>query len=367
MIVLIKGPLKTLNYFLDQLNQRLEDVIILDICNQDFKQTMLSIDKDIDENTIVITFNNVGINILVNGQFYWDLKQVKLYNILVDPPHWYMDSLDLQIRSMNTVVVDRQHCEFIHKYYPQQKCFFLPHGGVRLTKEEIPYHERRMDVAYFASNKPSLPLETDVERMIYDLLIKFPNMSLDSIYELFLEDQNLNFDLKQERELLGLLYRNTFYAVKEYFQKKTIMAIADAGIDLHIFGENWTCFADRLPDNVKLHGAITPQECIEKMKDCKIVLNMQPWFKDGAHERIFNAMLNGAVCLTDESVYLKERFQDLENIAFYQLDHLNALADKIKMILDHPLLAEKIIANQKKATVHDTWRDRLDEILNFCY
>lgn len=141
------------------------------------------------------------------------------------------------------------------------------------------------------------------------------------------------------------------------------MTIANAGIDLHIFGGGWTCFADRLPNNVKLHGETTPQECIEKMKDCKIVLNMQPWFKDGAHERIFNAMLNGAVCLTDESVYLKERFQDLENIAFYQLDHLDVLADKIKMILEHPLLAEKIIANQKKATVHDTWRDRLDEIL----
>ncbi|MDE6742470.1 MAG: glycosyltransferase [Lachnospiraceae bacterium] len=363
MIIFIKGPIATLNYFLNNMNQKIEDSVVLDICDKDYKQALSSIDEDIDENTIVITFNNVGINILANDQFYWDLKQVKLYNILVDPPQWFTQVFDLQIRSMTTVVVDRQHCDFIHKYYPKQKCSFLPHGGVRLTKEEIPYHERRMDVAYFANNKESVTLNTDIERMMYDLLIKYPKMTLDDIYDLFLKDQNLKFDLKQERELLELLYENTFYAVKDYFQKKIIMEIANAGIDLHIYGKNWEGIAGGFPNNVKLHGEITPQECIEKMKNCKIVLNMQPWFKDGAHERIFNAMLNGVVCFTDESKYLKERFIDMDNIVFYQLDHLDALVDKIKMILEHPLLAEKIIDNQKKTAAHDTWRDRLDEIL----
>ncbi|MDE6531537.1 MAG: glycosyltransferase [Lachnospiraceae bacterium] len=363
MIIFIKGPIATLNYFLDHMNQKLEDSVVLDICDKEYKKTLSSLDSNINESTIVITFNNVGINISANNQFYWDLKQVKLYNILVDPPQWFTQVFDLQIRSMTTVVVDRQHCDFIHKYYPQQECFYLPHGGVRLTKEDIPYHERRMDVAYFANNKESVALRTDIERMIYDLLIKYPKMTLDGIYDLFLKDQNIKFDLKQERELLELLYENTFYAVKDYFQKKIIMEIANAGIDLHIYGKNWEGFAGRFPNNVKLHGEVTPKECIESMKECKIVLNMQPWFKNGAHERVFNAMLNGAVCLTDESVYLRERFQNLENIVFYQLDHLDAMVDKIKMILEHPLLAEKIIDNQKKTVVHDTWRDRLDEIL----
>lgn len=363
MIIFIKGPIATLNYFLDYMNQKLEDSVVLDICDKEYKKTLSSLDSSINENTIVITFNNIGINILANDQFYWDLKQVKLYNILVDPPQWFTKVFDLQIRSMTTVVMDRQHCDFIHKYYPQQKCFYLPHGGVRLTKEDISYHERRMDVAYFANNKESVALRTDIERMIYDLLIKYPKMTLDGIYDLFLKDQNIKFGLKQERELLELLYENTFYAVKDYFQKKIIMEIANAGIDLHIYGKNWEGFAGRFPNNVKLHGEVTPKECIESMKECKIVLNMQPWFKNGAHERVFNAMLNGAVCLTDESVYLRERFQDLENIVFYQLDHLDAMVDKIKMILEHPLLAEKIIDNQKKTVVHDTWRDRLDEIL----
>lgn len=361
MIIFIKGPIITLNYFLDHMNRK--DVVVLDICDKDYKRTLSSMDADIDENTVVITFNNIGINILANDQFYWDLKRVKLYNILVDPPQWFMKVFDLQIQSMETVVVDRQHSDFIRKYYPEQKCFFLPHGGVQLMKEDIPYQERRMEVAYFANNKTCLPLETDVERMIYDLLIKYPNMSLDRIYDLFLKDQDINFGPEQEKELLALLYEDTFYAVKEYYQKKIIMAIAHAGIDLHIFGKNWTFIANRLPDNVKLHGEITPKECIEYMKDSKIVLNMQPWFKDGAHERIFNAMLNGAVCFTDESLYLKERFQDMDNIVFYQLDHPDAMMEKLKMVLNQPVLAEEIIANQKRAAMHDTWSNRLDEIL----
>lgn len=363
MVIFIKGPIITLNYFVDHMNQNLEDSVVLDIRDKNYISVLSSIDNAIDENTVVITFNNVGINILTNDRFYWDVKQVKLYNILVDPPQWFTNVFDWKIKSMETVVVDRQHCEFIHKYYPEQKCFFLPHGGIRLAREDVPYRERRMEVAYFANNKTSVSLGTDLERMIYDLLVKYPDMSMDGIYDLFLQDQEFNFDLIQERELLELLYENTFYAVKEFFQKKIITAIAGAGIDLHIFGANWECFEGEFPDNVTFHGEITPKECIESMKESKIILNVQPWFKDGAHERIFNAMLNGAVCFTDESTYLKERFQDMENIVFYRLDHLDALADKLKMLLGHPLLAEKIIANQKKAAAQDTWRDRLNEIL----
>ncbi len=40
MIVLIKGPIITLNYFLDQINRQLDDVVILDICDKDYKQTL---------------------------------------------------------------------------------------------------------------------------------------------------------------------------------------------------------------------------------------------------------------------------------------------------------------------------------------
>lgn len=65
----------------------------------------------------------------------------------------------------------------------------------------------------------------------------------------------------------------------------------------------------------------------------KISVNVMPWFKQGAHDRVFNSMLNGAVCVTDTSGYLKDNFIDGENIIFYNLENIDAAADKIKRLL----------------------------------
>lgn len=55
-----------------------------------------------------------------------------------------------------------------------------------------------------------------------------------------------------------------------------------------------------------------------------------PWFKQGAHDRVFNSMLNGAVCVTDTSGYLKDNFIDGENIIFIILKILMPRLIKLK-------------------------------------
>ena len=52
------------------------------------------------------------------------------------------------------------------------------------------------------------------------------------------------------------------------------------------------------------------------MRDARIALNVMPWFKDGAHDRVFTAMLQGTAALTDDSRYLREECRDGENICF---------------------------------------------------
>lgn len=59
-------------------------------------------------------------------------------------------------------------------------------------------------------------------------------------------------------------------------------------------------------------------------------MNVMPWFKDGAHDRVFNSMLNGAVCFTDWSRYLTENLRDGEDIFFYELDALECLPDMVQ-------------------------------------
>lgn len=100
------------------------------------------------------------------------------------------------------------------------------------------------------------------------------------------------------------------------------------------------------------------------MADSKIVLNHMAWFKAGASERIFEAMLQGAVSLTDDSSYLRESFQDGVTIKFYSLENLEALPEIVHSLLSNPLSSGQIIENayQEAAKKH-TWKNRMEALL----
>ena len=99
----------------------------------------------------------------------------------------------------------------------------------------------------------------------------------------------------------------------------------DAGLKVHTYGEGYNYIECQHPENIIQHGSANSQQCLDKISQAKISLNVMPWFKDGAHDRVFNSCLNGAVSLTDSSRYLDEIFTDDENILFYDLNMLRSL------------------------------------------
>lgn len=123
----------------------------------------------------------------------------------------------------------------------------------------------------------------------------------------------------------------------------------------------WEEIADKYPDYI--HKGVSSEECLRLMHNSKITLNVLSWFKYGAHERIFNAMLNGSVCVTDTSEYLKRYFENGKNIVLFELDKLDDLTKTVRYILDNADYAQYIIENQKKAAANSTWGDRLNNIL----
>ena len=84
-----------------------------------------------------------------------------------------------------------------------------------------------------------------------------------------------------------------------------------------------------------------------------------PWFKEGAHDRVFNAMANGSICVTDHSSYLDKILTDGENTVFYDLKDLDALPPKIDSLLKNPEKMEKMAANGYRLTIKEhTWYAR---------
>jgi spore maturation protein CgeB len=93
--------------------------------------------------------------------------------------------------------------------------------------------------------------------------------------------------------------------------------------------------------------------------DSKISVNVMPWFKRGAHDRIFNSMLNGAVCATDTSMYLDDFISDNENALYYHLKDIDSLPERIGRLLADSELAEHIAAQgYDTAASGHTWERR---------
>ena len=103
--------------------------------------------------------------------------------------------------------------------------------------------------------------------------------------------------------------------------------------------------------------------CLQQISRAKISLNVMPWFKDGAHDRIFNSMLNGAVCLSDGSLYLDEILHDGKDYRLYDLAHLEKLPDMVHDILSNRVKWEQMQKNAYTlASKKHTWADRARRI-----
>ena len=89
-----------------------------------------------------------------------------------------------------------------------------------------------------------------------------------------------------------------------------------------------------------------------------------PWFKAGTHDRIFNTLLQHSVPLTDPSLWLTQNFTDGEDIAFYDLDHLEQLPAIAARLLTDTERSEAIIQKgYEKTSSNLTWSHCTDWIL----
>lgn len=376
MIIFLKGPLETLNYFIDEMAKGTEAAVFLNPYDSDFAEKVRALDAQIDANTHVITFNNIGVKVTVGDGNYWEIKKVKLHNIQVDAPAWYLDTLDLNLNCMQIISVDRYHDEFIKRYYPiYETSKFLPHGGVKMEEYIREYEDREIEVIYLGSlhemrnEMQGLDMFADGGRELYQIFYQMmwenPHVPIEKIMEVYTAQINTELTDEMQKKCMQALYHSAVNNIRAVYQEKIIAVLAEAGIPVTIYsGGGWKRLEENYPEYVTVRGRVSPEECIRLMGNSKICLNIQPWFKAGAHERVYNAMLNEAVCVSDTSEYLLENFENGYDIVFYELDNLAVLVDNIKYLLANPEYAKSIIHNQKQKVMKSTWKDRLQNIVN---
>ena len=118
--------------------------------------------------------------------------------------------------------------------------------------------------------------------------------------------------------------------------------ICASGLEFDIFGGGWSSLSDDELGNARVHPAVPFAEVAEIYADSQMVLNVNAWFKNGTHERVSAAMNNGAVALTDHSIYLDELFlaDECDKEALFMYD--------ISTPQDVPYIIDELLSDKER-------------------
>lgn len=135
---------------------------------------------------------------------------------------------------------------------------------------------------------------------------------------------------------------------------------------MELYGNGWDDFDWVKLPNVHYGGTVSPSEIVSMMEDTKIVLNSMPWFRDGSHDRIFNAMMCGAVAVSETTRYLEETLPSGTWVSFdLSPESLSALPQRIRNLLSDEAEMQRIAsAGHDLAVSEHTWKSRALELHN---
>ena len=370
-----------------------------------------------------LIFNNAGLMLKDDlGNSLWDRFSIPCVNFLFDHPFYYEKYLKDAPKSAIFTCIDIEHVNYIKRFYPNiKKCFYMPLAGELLTPlseglsdsqkqrilhEELNWNNRPIDVLYVGSLKQNFAMKMcPVAQKAFDFLLANPiytseyalELSLKKAISLIYDQTNitekldkinvaeLSFpsdiclqpndsimeSLKLPEHFIRSFIEDYCYIdmnINYFFRKKLIVDLVQAGIDVTVYGNGW--HLDELKNNPHFHykGLVSQRDCLCEIRNSKFVLNNMTWFKNGTHDRVHNAMLYHAICITDDTLYLKEHFEDGRDLIFYSLDTIHELPGKIKELLCNPEKAMEIAENGfQKAVLTDTWNNRALELLAGIY
>ena len=409
-LLLFEPSVETLRFFSDRLAEEYitmgYEVRVVRIC-EPFSGKKTLTEFILPHETVMITFNFHGIQREAifhteDGILLWDLYDVACINIIVDHPFYYYEELASLPKRYLQICIDKDHTDYMHRFYPDIHCGpTMPLAGCAYRPDfesgsSFPEQEDVIDPAVAFPKipgmlSPILPIQERSTDVVFTGCYTAPDFFLpymrrngaeyDAFYHGILDDlltepdqcihkvylRHLNRELPElsEEELKNVMNKMIFLDlwIRFTFRGNAIRTLLDADIPIHCIGAGW----DKLPTNNKNRLTHTEYSdtkvCLKALSEAKLSLNVMPWFKRGAHDRIYSSMLNGAVCVTDTSDYLLRNFTEGDTLCYYSLKELHRLPEIVTHLLAHPDTMEGIASRAYAyAKEHLTWTQFAKEL-----
>ena len=309
----------------------------------------------------------------------FEVQADKYVTWLVDHPVLLNERLIMH-RDMDNLwigCVDQTHVTYLKDVMDYHNVFYLPHfGGISDKRKK--YKERNIEIFFPASYldiekfvNENTEWRTGAVKVISDLAInelkKNNEISVVQATKNVLEQMGETVDKQLITECMEVFgsYVDTY--ICRYYRTCVVKSLLDEGLQITVAGSGWSDFKEKYQYKDSLN-ILSDNMSYEEVLDCignsKIVLNVFPWFKNGSHERVTSALLNGAICLSDQNEYTKKYLKDESSAILYDRNNPQNIAKKIRYYLEHQDEAEEVAQNGKKVAMENmTVKNSVDKIL----
>lgn len=309
----------------------------------------------------------------------FEVQADKYVTWLVDHPVLLNERLIMH-RDMDNLwigCVDQTHVTYLKDVIDYHNVFYLPHFG-GISDKIKKYKERNIEIFFPASYldiekfvNENTEWRTGAVKVISDLAInelkKNNGISVVQATKNVLEQMGETVDKQLIAECMEVFgsYVDTY--ICRYYRTCVVKSLLDEGLQITVAGSGWSDFKEKYQYKDSLN-ILSDNMSYEEVLDCignsKIVLNVFPWFKNGSHERVTSALLNGAICLSDQNEYTKKYLKDESSAILYDRNNPQNIAKKIRYYLEHQDEAEEIAQNGKKVAMENmTVKNSVDKIL----
>lgn len=280
-----------------------------------------------------------------------------------DNPGFFDELLHQLPQEYYLLCQDGFYADFMKRYYGIHNAIQFPPAGIDANLAHNV--EREYDVVFIGAYNPVRRevIADDFQQEFMEYMIAHPSNTFEQGLGLMLCEKECEVSSIRFCEVLNSLHFVCKNVINHY-RHKVVETLLLAGIPLDVFGDTWYSYEGGGKENLRIHPAVSVEESLQVWGHAKVGLNVMTWHKNGMTERIANIMLSGAVCVSDETVYLREHFREDEEIVLFDLEHIGNLPDKILSLLADEELRNAIAYRAyQNASSNHTWKQRAEQLL----
>ena len=326
---------------------------------------------------VMITFHGDGSVYSEEGGNYWEHRHIPVYSMMTRYTREDAEVLEHPVRDFHVLTANRSFETLLKRVFPEAgDAHFLPCGGI--VPEEATGIERDIDVLILDSCErersshydkiPFLDEEgvTMITACVADMINR-PEINAQQAMEAYFASGAEQCDDAQFTELLKYISEDIEWTARRFFKLEMLHALDRQGISVEIHGSDWEAPDYILGEQIRVFPEADAAEAEGLRRRAKIVISFSPWAGagEGCHAEAFDAMLSGALCITESNPWLAGRFQDGVHLVFMDHDNPNQAAADIQYLLANPERLREIADSGLAAVAgRDTWEQRLLYILD---